>query len=490
MPAIDILLNGTSINQYVASFSVQFSEAKVCNELNLVLNDNFFYDTIAGDLFGATTNYLPSSPQIEVKTGNSTTADVSQGTFYIERPSLTIDKKGNASAISNSIWGRNSIAILDNPFSPPLFLDIENIWGVKELNASTLITNIASLYGITIYQFDITDYKITSDWQTEAFPIDLISKIAKATNGYVRSTKDGKLWIKKHSFHNWGSIGETFTDDNLLGDITVKPEVPSFTNRVSFVTMAFDLQNVNLSLSVTSSLLAANGVANTAVEVVITDREGNPVSNGTIVNWNIEDTSLGVLSSAITETGDSSITNEEQTASSHNKVSTEYPIKSVSSVTIDGIEYYTSGSSFQGSTITLATNLPFNNSVLLISYVGSGIATNILTSINTSNADNQTTNLHAIVDKMRDSVEISFNVPGISSSGDKEVTIVVKDRITGSSVIGAEVTVDGSSRGVTNSSGSISLGITTEGAHTVSITASGYRDTATDGLSNDNFVVT
>lgn len=490
MSSIDVFLDSTSIKEYVSDVSVTFSENRPCNELNLSLNDDFFYTQIAGDFFGATTNYLPSSKRIEVKTGNGLTADTSQGTFFIERPSITIDKSGSQSSIPNSIWGRNGLAVLDNPFAPPLFLDIENLWGLQEVDASTLIEYIADLYNVTVYQFDIDDFKIYSSWQLESYPLDIISRIAKATNGYVRSTKDGQIWIKKHEFHNWGSSSETIEETDIIGSIENNPELPDFTNRITFLTVAYDLQNINLSLSANPSSIDANG-STSALEVVVTDRDGAPVANGTIVNWTIDNSSLGSFSSSTTETGDKTVSSEEQTASSHNKVSVDYPIKSVSSVTLlDGSgSYYGVGGSFQGRSITLDIDLPYNDSGVLVSYTASGIATNTLTATTTGSGDNQESDIHAIVDKMRDSSSITFKVPGFTSSPDNAVTIVVKDRITGDTIAGAAVRVDGHNRGTTNGSGAISLGILSSGSHSIEITKIGYRDSVSDGLSNDYFSV-
>jgi len=491
MPSIDILLDGTSIKEYVSNVSVVFSEEKPCNEVNIDLNDDFFYSDIAGDLFGSSTNYFPTERRIEVLTGSGSTANISQGTYYIEKPDLTISKFGGNSNVNNSIWGRNALAILDNPFTSQLFFDIYGLFGVKVANASTIVNNIAELYGLEVYSFDIGDYKIYDTWKIAAYPLDIISRIAKATNGYVRSTRDGKIWIKKHTFHNWVGSTQTIEDISTLSDISINPTITDFINRVTFSTSGFDAQNINLNLSADPTNVDADGSSTSSLEAVITDKGGIPVADGTIVNWSIDNTALGSFTSLITETTYRDITNEAQIASSHNKVSTEYPVSSVISVKLaDGTgEYYTSGSSFTGSSITLNTNLPFNDSGVLITYRASGISTNILTGLNTGNSDDTETDIHIIVDNMRDTLSITFKVPGIGSTDDDFVTIVVKDRITEAVVPNATVTVDGVVVGQTDANGAINLGLKSAGNHTIQVTATGYRDTALDGLANDAFSV-
>jgi hypothetical protein len=423
MSAIDVFLNNTNIDEYIQSCEIVFDESNPCNSFSINLSDDFFLTTIAGDFFNSTTNYIPSSTQISIYTGTGSTADVLQGNFYIEDVSRTINKLGNP---SNTISGRNELAKLDQPFAGKLQFDIYNLWGEYNMLASDIITNLAALYGLEVYSFDIDDFTINYLWTFEDYPLDIISRIVKTTNGYVRSTRDGKIWIKKNTFHDWGAPDETFTSINIIKEEYILPEL---VNRVKYVspTTSYDA-NIHVSLSADKSSLYENDDPDTdgddrvaTLTAVITDNDGNGVADGTQVNWELESVDpqedsypLGNLAATVTETDTIAITNEQQTASDRKHVSTQYPISSVTSVTsIDGNTSY-AVASFEGRKITLSDSLPFSNSIVLINYKACGIATNTLT-ISGSNMtlldveDGSERYLHAFVDHIRDTITMTFN---------------------------------------------------------------------------------
>jgi hypothetical protein len=422
-PVFDISLKGTNIDDYINNLDITLDENSPFNSFSITLSDDFFLTDIAGELFNSTTNYIPSTPQVVIYTGTGDTANVLQGSFYIEDVGRTIDRLGNLP--SNVISGRSETAILDSPFAGKLHLDIQALWGEFNMNASTIITNLLTLYGLELYSFDIDDFEISYLWTLEDYPISIISRIVKTTNGYIRSTKDGKIWIKKKTFHSW-TADETFTDLNIINE---KYELPDLINRVKYISPTTEAEaNIRLSLSSNVSSIYTQDnpdtdnddrVAN--LECVVTDNEGNGVSNGTVVSWDIEEVELdertypiGTFTYDTTITNERKVINEEQTASDRQHVSVEYPISSIFDITsIDGnIEYDVE--SFEGRRITFLSLLPFSNTRVLVTYKALGIATNTLT----INSDNMTTlgvedgverYIHAFVDHIRDSITIKFN---------------------------------------------------------------------------------
>ena len=65
-----------------------------------------------------------------------------------------------------------------------------------------------------------------------------------------------------------------------------------------------------------------------------------------------------------------------------------------------------------------------------------------------------------------------------------------KDFCTDGVIQGSSVYIDSVFKGVTDASGQVSLGMLTQGDHTVLITSPGYISTASDHLNNDKFTVT
>jgi hypothetical protein len=245
-------------------------------------------------------------------------------------------------------------------------------------------------------------------------------------------------------------------------------------------------ENARIRLKATGSVI--EGIETIDYEAIVTDSDGSLIDNGTSISWTLDDDTYGKFLRTTTTTTTKSITSEEAVASSKHEITTDYPISAVSSVQLRGgsSEYYTEGSSFNGTTITLATALPYNDSIVIVNYTGGGVATNILTAGSDYPVD---TYIHAFSFSVRDSVQITFNEPDIGSTDDAFVTIVAKDRNTGDVLIGASVWIDDVLKGVTDDNGQLYIGLVTVGQHTVKITMVDYDPTNEDFLQNDTFIV-
>lgn len=415
MATFDILLDSVSIKEHVNQFTVTFEEESPFNSVEIRLNDDGWFDTIAGDLFGSATNTIPTSPRLEVKTGSGTTADTSQGEFFIERPSRIEDFTPGQRALGNTIWGRGTTALMDNPFTPQMYFELSQHFSDIYKLASAVVDYICELYGLTVYSFDIDDYNIYPDWAIRAYPIDIIRKIAGATDGYVRSTKDGQIWVKKKTFHNWGSSYLDVTGSSDLAQTAIRQTYrypPEFVTRVKFTTRGDPyFRNFNISISATQTSLSANGSAYTTITAIVTDKDGKPVSDGNAITWSIDDPTYASFANTTTYTQTTEISEERSQASWFNKVSTKYPISQVTEVKLDpdttGIDYY-EGGSFDGNAITLGRDLPYNNSYVKITYFTKGYSTNKLTAGTTSNVE---TFVHGMIQGIRDSIQIQFGRP-------------------------------------------------------------------------------
>jgi hypothetical protein len=75
------------------------------------------------------------------------------------------------------------------------------------------------------------------------------------------------------------------------------------------------------------------------------------------------------------------------------------------------------------------------------------------------------------------------------SDSEKDVTFVVRDKVTDAVVEGANVYIDGSFRGSTDEDGVLTVNNVSVGSHTLKITCSGFLDSDEDDLNNDTIEV-
>lgn len=89
-----------------------------------------------------------------------------------------------------------------------------------------------------------------------------------------------------------------------------------------------------------------------------------------------------------------------------------------------------------------------------------------------------------------DEETLSIDISNVGTSSEfRDITVTVKDYVTGTAISGASVWIDNVSKGTTNASGLLNVSNVSVGDHTIKITASGYEDSDLDDLSNDSFVV-
>lgn len=332
-----------------------------------------------------------------------------QGRFFAEKPDVS-ETKDNLSI--PSLWGRVGLARLTDPFS----LKITKTFSEKT-TMSALVKQLVKDTGMddTKVQIDISDYSIPAGIFSisQKLPLDVIVELASKTNGYVRCKRTGDLWIKKKLFHIDGlSADFSIGDSDLRGDSQESLEFPEFGNRILIrSSLSASGQNVQVQLKLETRCIRGDGFASTQAEAVITDGIGDPVPNGTLVDFSIDDDTLATFAATQRETGTRIIIGESQRASSLLSVSASYPIKRVIGVFLENDDLraknlYTGGS-FKARTITLGTETPFSDSAVLVDYVAAGIA--VATLVSVAGASEDKTEVHAAVGRIRSSTEFCIS---------------------------------------------------------------------------------
>jgi len=87
------------------------------------------------------------------------------------------------------------------------------------------------------------------------------------------------------------------------------------------------------------------------------------------------------------------------------------------------------------------------------------------------------------------SASLTLDIDETCAEEANEVTIVVKDFVTGNVISGASVVIDRNFVGTTDVNGTVYAGLLAGGSHQIRTTAPGYTDSDNDLLGNDEFVV-
>jgi len=159
-----------------------------CRELSLNTVDTDVYSAFSFTQF-------PSDTALEVFT-NIGSGFVSQGQFYIERPTLEITP--NATQLQG-VWGRSKQAKLGAPFA----LKVDKIWA-SDTSFFSICQEMHDLVGLTwsssyssIGDFTIAAYSFQADG---IYPIDVISRLAGYAGAIVTSSKDSHIRIVRRDF--------------------------------------------------------------------------------------------------------------------------------------------------------------------------------------------------------------------------------------------------------------------------------------------------
>ena len=332
-----------------------------------------------------------------------------QGKFFVEKPDVLEDK--NHVGIP-SLWGRNGLARLTDPFAPKITRDYKT--------ATTfylLVKDLVAQAGMDAskVQFDISDYAIPANLYNvkERYPLDIVVELATKTNGYVRGKKDGNLWIKKNLFH-FGAlpVAKSVGDADVSDPSTESIDYPAFGNRILISSSVQSSgQSVRIQFKLSTECLRGDGKGTTDAEAVVTDSNGEAVADGTLVTWTIDDAGKATWLKTSSATEQKQIVDELHNASDLSTVSTDYPIRAVSGVFLisdtNKADNFFTGGSFKASAITLGKELPFSDSAVYVTYTAAGIAKNVLAS--KKGAAEGETFVHAAIGKVRDTATFCIN---------------------------------------------------------------------------------
>jgi len=368
----DVLMDGVSVKDQIASFEIRESKGAYARELTLFAADASFYTQFDFTVF--------PKLRIEVKTKNGATW-ISQGNFYIEQPILTTDPD---SMISQGIWGRSETAKIGSPWA----VKVSKEWS-SDTTCQAIMTEMADLCGLTI-TFETSYYTVYGGTYTVdgVYPIDVIAEIAGFTGDYVGCSTSGELVIKSNVFHP--SVADhTITDVDISG-ISESIEYPDFGNRI-LISAAGGNASYSVELVVLdgTDCLPADGVSSGTVLAFVTDQDGQPANNVS-VDWTAE--SGITVDKAVTVTGDYLIDKETVNADNYYKLTVAYPVSDVigiwkyadSSHANNFWDASKEGCVFEGNEIIVNDPFTYCDQTLVVSYITAGCAVNTVIAGNQS----------------------------------------------------------------------------------------------------------
>lgn len=400
-------LDGSTVstNIFTSASSDFTAEGVTTDDIIFIINSSVAADLGGHEITVVGTTTLTSSFTFGTASSIEFIILKNQGRFFVEKPDVVESKEEIAIP---SLWGRNNLARLTDPFVSKLTKTYNN-----KRNFSDIVAELVDDHGMDSSKIiiDIDDFIVPGNLLTVSnqFPLQVIINLALKTNGYVRSQKTGDLHVKKDSFHFSGlPIAQTLGDD----DIRIWQErtsFPEFGNRILVRSVTPEAaQDVRISLSLETNCLRGDGKTTINAKAVVTDIRGNPIANGTKVTWSVTDSSLFTVPLTVV-TADELQMGEEKRSSSLLTVSTDFPIRDVIGVyrkmDFQRIENFFPGGTFIGRTITLGADLPFSDTLVVVDYVASGIANNVVRSV-AGAPEGGTAFVSSAVGRIRDTAEL------------------------------------------------------------------------------------
>jgi len=361
----DVLLDDVSIKTQIGAFQVRESKGAYARELTLFAGDPDFYD-----LFDYTTIPLL---RIEIKTKIADTW-ISQGKFFIERPGIFATPD---SIMSPGVWGRSETAVA----GPPFAAKVSKTWD-QDTTLQDIITEMADLCGLSV-TFDIDNFPVfANSYAVDGmYPIDVISDLADLAGAHVGCTPAGVITIQPSVFHP-AAADYTITDADI-SDMSEHLEYPEFGNRIRISAIGAGAgYQITLQPLNNDDCLPADGVSKGTLLAFVTDNEGEPVPDNTLVSWTIEDGAT--LENEHTNTGNYLLSNRKYRASNYYTVDVDFPIADVIGIWAYADaggknNFWNDNGSFADRTITVSPGFDFCDQSLRIAYITGGCAVNKVT---------------------------------------------------------------------------------------------------------------
>jgi hypothetical protein len=282
------ILNGTTdITGKVKSFNIEASLEMYCRELSFELTDEDLYDSFDFSI-------IPEAPTIEVFTRVTALgavdeydeydeyddpAWVSQGIYYIERPTYSI----GINETSLGIWGRQSTAILGEPFAQKT----TKLWEVDTTFyqiCQEIVESVGLVWDST--RCDIQDFKIYADnfEADDQYPIEVLQslvELAVGEEGFVTCDRLGYVCIKR--LDRSPSVADFDITDLSVQTFNEEPEWPEFGNRIKIIPSETVSQD-KVELFMDRECLGTGAATSIDVYAQVCNGDGTPINNA-VISW-------------------------------------------------------------------------------------------------------------------------------------------------------------------------------------------------------------
>lgn len=279
------LLDGVDITNKVSTFSIETSLDMYCRELSFSLTDEALYYTFDFSV-------IPEEPRVEVFTRITDDIDpedeydyiwISQGLFFIERPTFTID----AQTTTTGLWGRQSTAILGEPFAQK----VTKLWDT-DTSFYDICEEILESVGLTwddsrcaIQNFIIFADNFEAD---DIYPIDVLKNLIDlivGAEGFVVSDREGFICIKR--LDRLPITYDYNITDLIVQNIQEEPEWPEFGNRIKIIPVG-SLSQDSVALYLENQCLGTGAASVIDIYAQVTDGEGVPLTTPSVITWSFD----------------------------------------------------------------------------------------------------------------------------------------------------------------------------------------------------------
>lgn len=275
------LLNGVDITNKVSAFSIECGIDMYCRELSFELIDEDMYNNF---IFSE----IPETPEIEVftriveldeYTDEYDPAWISQGKFFIERPTFKI----GVDTTTTGIWGRQSTAVLGEPFAQK----ITKLWS-SDTTFYEICGEILELVGLTwdYTKCDIQDFSVYADnfEADDQYPIEVLKKLVELSvgdEGYVTCDREGTICIRR--IDRTPTVAGHNITDLVVQTFNEEPEWPDFGNRIKIIPSETAAQ-YDIEIYMDGNCMGSGAVTTMDVFAQVLDGNGAPV-NDVVVDW-------------------------------------------------------------------------------------------------------------------------------------------------------------------------------------------------------------
>lgn len=282
MYSIKIILDSLiDITDKISSFSIESAKDSFCKELSFEISDEDFYDTL--DF-----SRIPENPRIEIFTSIETDDDynlpiwISQGKFFIERPTYSV----NCMQTNTGVWGRQSTAVLNEPFAQK----ITKLWE-ENTTVHTIFQEILESVGLTWNEdyCNIPNYNIFADTfeASDQYPIEVLKSLIGLILGesaFITSDTLGNIHFNR-LIRKPVDFDYDITD-SIIQTIQEEPEWPEFGNRIKIIPNTTVSQN-KVVLSTDYQCLGTGATKTITAFAQAMNGDNTPLDNVTI-NWSFE----------------------------------------------------------------------------------------------------------------------------------------------------------------------------------------------------------